>query len=137
MSAEANKAIVRAYLEKMRQGDPTLPDLLADDASWWVPPSSPMGGTHQGKDAVLALMGGGVGLYDADVPMQIEIEEMVAEGAWVCVQLILEARTARGEPYRNHYHFAFRIRDGRIHAVREYVDTLYAQRKLFDATDAG
>ena len=83
-------------------------------------------------DAVLGLMAGGVGLYDASTPMQIEIERMVAVGDRVCVELVLEARTARGEDYRNHYHFAFRLRDGRICAVREYVDTLYAQRKLFD-----
>ena len=110
----------------MRQGDPTLPDLLADDASWWVPPSSPMGGTHQGKEAVLALMGGGIDLYDADVPIQIEIEEIVAEGEWVCVQLILEAKTAKGDDYRNFYHIAFRIRDGRIAQAKEYLDTKYA-----------
>ena len=31
---------------------------------------------------------------------------------------------------------AFQVRDGRIAAVREYVDTLYAQRMLFDPREA-
>ena len=44
----------------------------------------------------------------------------------------IEATTAKGEPYRNHYHFAFRLRDAQIIAAKEYVDTLYAQRMLFD-----
>ena len=39
--------------------------------------------------------------------------------------------TAKGADYRNFYHWAFRVRDGRICAVKEYVDTLYAQRTLF------
>ena len=56
---------------------------------------------------------------------------MIAEGPRVAVQLVIDARTARGEPYHNHYHFAFEVRDGRIRAVREYVDTLYVQQKLF------
>ncbi len=34
-------------------------------------------------------------------------------------------------PYRNDYHFAFRVQDGRIAAVREYVDTKYADEMLF------
>jgi ketosteroid isomerase-like protein len=130
--SEANKALVRRFFDAMRAGDASLPELLSDDASWWVPPSSPLGGTYAGRERVLALMGSGVSLYDASVPFAIEIEQMVAEGDWVAVQMVMAARTAKGADYRNHYHFAFRVRDGRICAVKEYVDTLYAQRMLFE-----
>ena len=78
------------------------------------------------------LMGSGGDLYDASAPMEVAIEDMVAEGESVCVQTTINATTASGEPYENHYHFVFRIREGRIVAVKEYVDTLYAQRMLFD-----
>ena len=131
MSAADNKQVVRRYFEAMRTGAAELPELLSDDVSWWAPPSSELGGLHAGKPAVLRLMAGGTDLYDASQPMQVEIEQMVAEDDWVSVQLTLEARTARGEDYRNHYHFAFRLAEGRICEVREYLDTLYAQRKLF------
>jgi len=129
--SEANKAVVRGYLDAMSRGDPALPELLTDDVSWWVPPSSPLGGLREGKAKVLELMASGVSLYDMSVPFQIEIEAMVAEGEWVAVQMVMSARTAKGAPYRNFYHFAFRVRGGRICAVREYVDTLYAQQLLF------
>ncbi len=132
MSTEANKDLIRDYFAKMSSGDPSIPDLLAEDITWWVPQSSPLAGLHEGKDAVLTLMGSGVELYDASTPMEVEIEEIVAEGECVCVQTVINAKTASGEPYRNQYHFAFRVRDGRIAAVKEYVDTLYAQRLLFD-----
>lgn len=131
MSVAENKRVVRRYFDAVRQGDPELADLFADDVSWWVPPSSPLGGLHDGKAAVLALMSSGTGLYDADHPMELAIERMLAEDDWVSVELTLDARTAAGEPYRNHYHFAFRIADGRICEVREHLDTLYAQQKLF------
>ena len=130
--SEANKEVVRRYLRAMASGDPALPELLADDVTWWVPPSSPLGGLREGKPAVLALMGSGIGLYDASVPFGIEVEQMVAEGEWVALQMVMTARTAKGQPYRNHYHWAFRVRDGQICAVKEYVDTLYAQRMLFE-----
>ena len=136
MSTQANKAVIREYFERVQRGDPSVADLIADDASWWVPPASPLGGLYEGKARVLELMGSGVDLYDPATPMQIRVEEMVAEGEWVCVQLVIEATTARGASYRNHYHFAFRLRDAKILAAKEYVDTLYAQRMLFDPAAA-
>lgn len=131
MSAAANKRLVRRYFDAVQAGDPDLESLLADDVSWWVPPSSPLGGLYAGKQAVLELMASGGGLYDPDHPLELHVEQMIAEGDWVSVQLTLDARTARGEAYQNHYHFAFRIQDDRIREVREHLDTLYAQQKLF------
>jgi ketosteroid isomerase-like protein len=126
---EENKALLREYLRRMQAGDATLADLFAEDVTWWVPQASPLAGTHRGKDSVLALMAKGVDLYQP--PLEIEVEELVAERDWVCVQLVVQAKTSAGLPYRNDYHFAFRVRDGRIAAVREYVDTKYASELLF------
>lgn len=130
MGTDASRALVIEYLERMQSGDPDLPALLADDVEWWVPPGSRMPGTARGKAAVLELMTGGLDLYDATVPLRVEVERIVAEGDHVAAQLVIEGRTARGADYRNHYHFAFEIRDGRIARVREYVDTAYANALL-------
>ena len=129
MSTDETRALVRRYFDAMKAGSPKLPELLADDVTWWVPPSSPLGGLHDGKAKVLALMAQCVGLYDG--PLEVTIESLIAEGDRAAAQLVIDGRTAKGEPYHNFYHFAFRVRDGRISAVREYVDTLYAQQKLF------
>ncbi|TFG95236.1 MAG: hypothetical protein E4H11_05385 [Myxococcales bacterium] len=131
MGIEENKALVREYFRRMQAGEATVAEMMADDITWWVPQSSELGGTHRGKAAVLALMGKGVDLYQ--LPLEVEIEEMVAERDQVCVQLVVEAKTAAGLPYRNDYHFAFRIRDGKLAGVREYVDTKYASELLFPA----
>ena len=125
------KKLIKTYFKRIQTGDPTLPDLLADDVVWWVPPGSDMAGTYEGKAKVLELMGSGIGLYDQTVPMQIDVQEMVAEGSTVCVQFVLSARTAKGRDYRNHYHFVFKTRRGKISAVKEYVDTKYAHDVLF------
>ncbi len=131
MDAAESKAVVTRYFEALRTGDPGLPDLLTDDVSWWVPDASPLGGLREGKEAVLALISSGADLYDMSVPFEVTIESIIAEDNRVAVQLVIEARTAKGEPYRNDYHFAFELQDGRIRAVREYLDTLYVQRMLF------
>jgi ketosteroid isomerase-like protein len=131
MGIEENKALVREYFRRMQAGEPTVAEMMTEDVTWWVPQSSELGGTHRGKAAVLALMGKGVDLYQ--LPLRVEIEEMVAERDQVAVQLVVEAKTAAGLPYRNDYHFAFRLRDGKLASVREYVDTKYAQELLFPA----
>jgi ketosteroid isomerase-like protein len=48
----------------------------------------------------------------------------------------VQARTARGGAYANHYCGLFVVRAGRIAEVREYLDTAYAQRTLFAAAVA-
>ena len=59
-------------------------------------------------------------------------DAMAAEGEHVFVEMTLRARTVAGEPYRNHYVFVFRIREGLIVEIHEHLDTLYAQKLLFD-----
>ena len=131
MAAADAKKLVKTYFKRIQTGDPKLPELLADDVTWWVPPGSAMAGLYEGKAKVLELMGSGIGLYDQTVPMTIDVEEMVAEGNTVCVQFVLSAKTAKGRDYRNHYHFVFKTKRGKISAVKEYVDTKYAHDLLF------
>jgi ketosteroid isomerase-like protein len=129
--AADNKRLIESYFDKIAKGDPTLPEMLADDIVWWVPPGSDMAGTYRGKPAVLEMMGKGVGLYSQSEPLRITVEKIVAEGPEVCVQFVLEATTAKGRAYRNHYHFAFTLAGGKIAGVKEYVDTKYAHDVLF------
>ena len=123
MSAADNKRLVRRYFDAMQSGDPSLPDLLDDDVTWWAPPNSKPGGLHNGKAAVLDLMASGSRIYETHHPVEVGLDRMIAEDDWVSVQLTRDARTR--------YHFAFRVQDGRICEVREHLDTLYSQQKLF------
>lgn len=129
---ETHRAIVERYFASVQSGDPEIGALFSDDAVWIAPQSSPLGRRHEGRAAVLELMGNGVGLYDLSQPMEIEVDTMAAEGEHVFVEMTLSARTLAGEPYLNHYVFVFRIRDGLITEIREYFDSHYGQRMLFD-----
>ena len=126
MSGEDSKAIIQQYFEALSNGDPTLAELLSEDVIWRVPEGSDMAGEKRGRDAVMTFLGSGVEYYAADAPMNVEIRSMIAEGTAVACEFTIEATTARGKPYRNHYHFAFEVEDGRIREVREYLDTHYA-----------
>ncbi|MBZ0253336.1 MAG: nuclear transport factor 2 family protein [Candidatus Methylomirabilis sp.] len=133
MGVAENKAVVEGYFGALNKQDfPTVIGTFADDVTWWVPPSSPLAGLYKGKEAVLGLFGKGTGLYDPTVPMQARIEGMVGEGDYVAAQVIIKARTAKGKDYENHYHFLFKVQGGKFKEVKEYVDTLYSQKTLFE-----
>ena len=51
---------------------------------------------------------------------------MIGERDQVVLQWTSRARTRDGRPYENGCIGVFTVRDGKIHAVREYMDTLYA-----------
>ena len=125
MSARENAAIARDYLERVGRRDPSFADLLADDVVWWTPPGSAHGGgAREGKAAVLEFVRHGSQKYSASAKLELEIEQIVADEDWACAQLVLRTATARGTPYTNYLHIAFRIRGGQIALAREYSDTL-------------
>lgn len=130
--ARRNLALVDRYFERLGKGDPAIAELFAEDARWLAPQSAPVGRLHEGLEAVLALMASGIGLYDSTRPMDIERTACLAGDELVYVEMTIRATTGSGEPYENHYVMVFQLRDDRIVEVREYVDSLYAQRKLFD-----
>ncbi|MFT4572030.1 MAG: ketosteroid isomerase-like protein [Hyphomicrobiaceae bacterium] len=131
MGAQDNKQLVEDYFRAVSTGDNArVAEIFADDIVWWVPPASPMAGTYEGKEAVFGMFASGVDLY-APEPMKIEIKGMVADDDKVAAEVEITAKTAKGGDYHNHYHFLFGIVSGQIKLVKEYVDTLYAQRTLF------
>ena len=130
--AASHVALIDRYFECVATGDPGVADLLAEDIVWRAPASSPLQGPFEGRDAVLALMGSGVGLYDPNTPLDMRCTALAANGDRVFVEMEIRGRTRAGEAYENAYVFVFTVRDDRIVRVHEHLDTLYAQRKLFD-----
>jgi len=128
--SEDSKEVVRGYFERALAGDPGLPELLADDVSWWVPPGSPMGGTYRGRAAVLEMLGRAFALYDVPT-MKLDLELLVAEGTHVCVLFHLESRTARGTQHASDYLALFEVDGGKIRSVREFLDTQRIREVVF------
>ena len=126
MGSPESANVVQEYLARIGRGDPRFEELLADDVVWWVPRGSKAGGTYRGKAEVMQLITGGSAKYAAGEPLKMTIEQVVAQDDWACVQMVLDARTARGDDYRNYFHIAFQVRDGQIVLAREYLDTQHA-----------
>ncbi|MBZ0253460.1 MAG: nuclear transport factor 2 family protein [Candidatus Methylomirabilis sp.] len=132
MGAAETRKVVTEYFDAINRGDfPALLGALAEDVTFWVPPSLPDGALYRGKPAVTKLFEDSFALYGKDGGMRVNVESLLCEGDEAACAFVISAVSAKGEPYENHYHFHFRLRGGKIAAIREHFDSLYAHRKLW------
>lgn len=131
MSCEQNKAVVTAFLATFSTGNvPAIMDGLHDGATWWVSGSIPgMSGVYS-KEELGALLGGVADVYE-EGRLKITPNGMICEGDLVAVEAQSFATMKAGGVYNNRYHFLFVVQDGKVKAVREYMDTKHAQETFF------
>lgn len=123
-SVEAqNKALVTEFMEVFSQGDvDAILGMMDDSATWWVAGTMEgISGTKdkQGFGEMLGGLSGGV----EGGAIRLTPESFIAEGDKVAVETESYAELKNGRVYNNHYHFVFEVRDGKIHAIKEYLDT--------------
>lgn len=115
---EANKAVVRRYMQAVIDGDDeAIESLQHPDAKWWI-----LGyGDMSRADFIASVRSG---LLTAK-ERHVEIITLTAEGDRVAVEAVSEM-TFPDRTYRNEYHNLLVIRDGQIVEGREYMDTRLA-----------
>ncbi len=121
MGIEQNKNLVRKFFELVTIQSPAAWDLVADDATWWVPGNTPFSGTHT-KREFLPLVDKVRSLVESSFPEWPT--GMTAEGDYVAAEAESYTTVAGGKVYQNKYHFLFHIKDGLIRSCREYLDTV-------------
>ncbi len=126
------RAVVERYVAAVEAGDgATARDLFAESATWRLFGDMPMSGTWRGRDTIIdEFLAGALGNYEPG-SVRLEITAIVADGDRAVIEWTSRARTRRGEPYENFCVGVFTVGDGKIQAVREYMDTAYATRMLF------
>lgn len=137
MSTEQNKATAAEFFARFSASD--IPGALAtmtDDATWWIPGKpelSPAAGLYQ-KDRITKLFY--AMLKQLKSGLKMTVKGMVAEGERVAVEVVSEGDLKNGRQYRQEYHMLLEFREGRICAVREYLDTQHAHA-VWMAPDRG
>lgn len=123
MSVDENKRIVQNFYDAANRGDTQgFLGQLADDVTWTNIGSTKYSGTYTSKNDITArLLGPLFGQLKAGITAAIH--NVVAEADFVVVQLSGQSETNDGRPYNNTYCHVFRIRDGKIAEVTEYLDT--------------
>jgi len=125
-----NKALLQSIYAALADGDGRpFREAMAEDFSWTIAGHSAWSRSWNGREAVQR---------DLLAPLfqrfatryRNRAEHFVADGDTVVVQCRGEVQTTAGEAYDNHYCMVYRVADGRLRSVTEYMDTDLACRVL-------
>lgn len=120
---DRNRAVVTEFMEVFSRGDVDgILACMSDSATWWVAGSIP--GISGTKDkAGFAEMLSGIAESTTTGAIRLTPLAFTAEGDRVAVETESYTELKNGRVYNNLYHFLFEVRDGKIHSVKEYLDT--------------
>jgi hypothetical protein len=122
-----NKTIAREFFARFSASDiEGALALMTDDATWLIagkPERMPTAGLYP-KERIRKLFY--TMLKQLDGGLQLTVKGMVAEGDRVALEAESRGDLKNGRRYRQQYHFLIEFRDGKISAVREYLDTQHA-----------
>lgn len=129
---EASARLARELFARLSAGEvESALNLLADDARWWIagkPGAAPAAGVYT-KSRLKGLMLDLLGKLDGGLRMTIK--GITAQADRVAVEVESYGELTNGRVYNQEYHFLLEVRDGRISAVREYLDTQHVQAVWF------
>jgi len=133
MSIEENKKLVAKFWEHFSKKDYAAAEaMMHDDFTYWIggdPEQLPCAGLRT-KAEIMPL----IRAIGETVPDGIKVipRRMTAEDDRVAVEAESYGETNKGRVYRNEYHFLMEFRDGKVLAVREYLDTMHVKQVFFD-----
>lgn len=123
MKVQENKNIVRSFFKALETGDLEQADrLTTDDFSFWITPTTIRSGTY-GKEQFLQAVAEVRG--ELAGPMTLKLCELTAEDDRVSVTIEGYLPLKSGKVFQSHYHNLACIRDGKIYAMKEYLDTYH------------
>lgn len=132
---ETNKRIALRFFELLSAGDADgLMSIYADSFTCWTAGSLPFSGTHP-RDEAKAMIEGVTAVFPQG--WHFTPRTLTAEEDRVAVEAECDGLHVSGQRYRQRYHFLFHIRDGKIHELREYFDTMHANEVLCSAPAPG
>jgi len=127
MTTEHNKAIAHEFFARFTASDiDGALNTMTDDATWWIPGKkerSPSAGLYT-KDKIARLFNRMVKALRTGLEMKVT--SCIAEGDTVALEVVSSGDLTNGRLYRQEYHMLMQFRDGKISAVREYLDTQHA-----------
>ena len=127
MSTERNKEIAADFFARLSRSDVAgALSLMTDDAVWRIAGKkelSPAAGDY-GKDRLARLFDRMLSQLESG--LQMTVLRSIGEGDSLAVEVESSGDLKNGRRYRQQYHFAIELRDGKIAAVREYLDTQHA-----------
>jgi ketosteroid isomerase-like protein len=142
METSDTKQIVKNAWKAFATRDPAqIEAVFTPDAVWHAPPGNATGVAlgyrdfDLTRDVIVRFLANELStLFVADV--QSTPRSLTAEGATAVLETTFQARLSNGRWYENDYCFVIEVKDGRIHRMREYMDTQRGFRCIFGESDS-
>lgn len=119
--------IVLEFFARLSTGDlDKVREVLHEEATWTPQVREvPGAGVHRGHRGIIDEFLAPVrGLFKPGDP-KVLVDSIGSRGPLVFVESHSGGCLADGRPYENRYAWAVEVRDGKVHAVREYFDSHY------------
>jgi uncharacterized protein len=130
MSANSNKQMMQSIFQSLARGNRTaFHDALHDDLVMRVMGSSSWSQTVRGKAKVLDVFFGHVSSR-LSVRNPTKPLRFLADEDWVVIEAKGDMIAVDGRPYQNDYCLHYRIADGMIVEMKEYMDTVLCEDRL-------
>jgi uncharacterized protein len=127
VNTDRNKATAQRFFELFSASDlEGVMALMTDDATWRIPGKkdlTPTAGVYT-KERIGRLFRRM--LDNLTGGLRMTVLSSLAEGDRVALEVASSGDLKNGREYRQEYHFVMEFRDGKICAVREYLDTQHA-----------
>ncbi len=134
MSLEDNKKLATELFARFNANDIAgALDTMTDDVTWWIagkPEQQPAAGTYDKEKVARLLNRMASQLKDG---LRMTVKGLTAEDDRVAVEVDSYGELQNGRIYNQQYHFLLTIRDGKIGAIREYLDTQHVFATWFQA----
>jgi ketosteroid isomerase-like protein len=123
MSATENKEMIRTMFAELGKGNAAaFLDAMSENLKFTLIGNTKFSGTFNGKQEftakVLAPLGAAL-----EGGLVITPDNLIADGEYVAMQSRGKSTAKNGKPYNNTYCHVFRITNGKISEVTEYLDT--------------
>lgn len=122
-----SEKVVLDFFHTLSTGDlEKVRPLLHEEATWTPQVQGiPGAGVHRGRKGIIDEFLAPVrGLFEPGDP-KVVIDNIVSKGPLVAVETRGVGRMRNGKEYRNVYSWWVEVRDGKIFAIREYMDSHY------------
>jgi hypothetical protein len=123
MGAAENKQLVQNMFAELSKGNANaFLDNMADNVRFTIIGTTKFSGTCNSKkefiEKILTPLGA-----QLEGGLTITPENLIAEGDYVVMQARGKATTKAGKPYNNTYAQVFRVANGKVQEIVEYLDT--------------
>ena len=132
----ANEQLALDFFEALSSGDLERLRPFLTEESVWAPmvKDIPGAGEYRGAEIIDVFLGPVRGMFAAGDP-KVHVKSIFSDGDMVSVESWSDGHLADGREYYNQYAWVFRMQDGKVARIHEYMDSYYVARLFgFDKT---